>query len=91
MSLGSLWISFVFVVLPPLLFIVLLTWIFSVHISVNLDIWSYLYWVGVQSLGFCYPLYFLGECMLPNRKFFLNPDKCSHRELWINMFLGIDS
>lgn len=91
MSLGSLWISFVFVVLPPLLFLVLLTWIFSVHISVNLDIWSYLYWVGVQSLGFCYPLYILGECMLPNRKFFLNPDKCSHRELWINMFLGIDS
>lgn len=60
MSLGSLWIYFVFVVMPPLLFLVLLTWIFSVHLSVNLDICSYLYWVVVQSLGFCYPPYFTG-------------------------------
>lgn len=78
MSLGSLWISFVFLVIPPLLFLVLLIWIFSVHLSVNLGTWSYLYWVSVQSLGFCYPPYFLGEHMLPSRKSFLNPDRCSH-------------
>ena len=60
-------------------------------VILSADIWSCLCLVGVLFLGFCCPLWLLGECggcVLPGRKFFWDPDRCGHWRFQVKYVSG---
>lgn len=58
---------------------------------IGADIWSCPCVGEVSFFGFCCPLWFLsvyGDCVLPNKKFFLYPDMCDQERFQVKCVCG---